>query len=112
MAQRKLTSRHIVLRELTYDEVEERLVRIRLHDATFVRPRDIKSSKAWFEGLADAQNKYADRMKRLENVSHSGLVGTVDSLAGEVRDLTTDQHRVNTAQAKAISKQGEQNWPA
>ena len=60
-----------------------------------MRDRDIAVSKAWFEDLPDKQKAWAENMKELvTNVSFSGLVETVDPLAGEVRDLTKEQYRV------------------
>ena len=87
MKKREISSRGIVLRELTDEEVEKRLVRIKLYHGTLVRPCYIAQSKAWFEKLPDAQKEYADRMKELTTVSHNGLVETVDSLAGKVLDV-------------------------
>ncbi len=79
--------------DLTDEEVEKLLVSIRLHDAKSVRSDHIATSKAWWAGLTDAQKKYADGVKELATVSLSGLVETVDSLAGKVLDV---ELKVNT----------------
>ena len=108
---RKISSRGNVMGDLTDDEVEKLLMRLRFHDGKFKRDRDIAKSNAWFRDLPDAQKKYADEMKELvANTSFPRLVETVDSLAGKVNKQgkrQMEQWEEQEQQGEEQEKQGK-----